>query len=117
MHGGCKLVNIQVKFETSKAKWLMEMATNIVFRINLLTFSDVLGVQEGNTYGRDLIFMNKSFVLHTLKTDNKFYKEAFRALSLFHRMKGIPTREDWDSENVFSNPLVLGKTGKTLKIT
>ena len=25
--GGCKLVNIQVKSETSKAKWLMEIAT------------------------------------------------------------------------------------------
>ena len=117
MNGGCKLVNIQVKSETSKAKWLMEMATNTDFRINLLTFSDVLGVQEGNNYGRDLIFMDKSFISRTLKTDNKFYKEAFRALSLFDRMKGIPSREDWDGENVFYNPLVLGKTGKTLKIT
>ena len=117
INGGCKLVNMQVKSEASKAKWLMEMATNPDFRINLLTFSDLLGVQEGNNYGRDLIFMDKSFISRTLKTDNKFYKEAFRALSLFDRMKGVPSREGWDSENIFYNPLVLGKTGKTLKIS
>ena len=95
----------------------MEMATNSDFRVNLLTFSEVLGIQEGNNYGRDLVFMDKSFITRTLKTDNTFYKEAFKALSLFERMKGIPTREDWDNENVFHNPLVLGKTGKTLKIS
>ena len=117
INGGCKLVNIQVKSETSKAKWLLEMATNSNFRINLLTFSELLGIQEGNNYGRDLVFMDKSFITRTLRTDNIFYKEAFKALSLFDRMKGIPTRKDWDNENVFHNPLVLGKTGKTLKVT
>ena len=117
VNGGCKLVNMQVKSETSKAKWLMEMATNPNFRINLLTFTDMLGVQGGNNFGRDLIFMDKSFISRTLKTPNRFYKEAFQALSQFDRMKGIPLREDWDNENIFHNPLVLGKSGKTLKET
>ena len=27
-NGGCKLANIQIKYETSKAKWLMDMITN-----------------------------------------------------------------------------------------
>ena len=76
------------------AKRLMEMATNPDFRINLMTFCDVLGVQEGNRYVRDLIFMDKSFILCTLNTDNKFYKEAFRVLSLFDRRKEVPYRED-----------------------
>ena len=70
VNGGCKLVNMQVKSETSKAKWLMEMATNPNFRINLLTFTDMLGVQGGNNFGRDLIFMDKSFISRTLKTPN-----------------------------------------------
>ena len=74
---------------------------------------------EGRNYGRDLIFMDKSFISRTLKTDNTFYKEAFRALSLFDRMKGIPLQENEtttkrDNENVFYNPLVLGKMGKTV---
>ena len=111
------MVNIQVKSEASKAKWMLEMATNSNFRLNLLTFSEVLGVQEGNNFGRDLIFMDKSFITRTLRTDNTFYKEAFKALSILELMKGIPTREDWDNENIFHNPLVLGKTGKTLKVT
>ena len=34
-NGGCKLVNIQIKSETSKAKWLMEIATNPDYRIHL----------------------------------------------------------------------------------
>ena len=39
LNGGCKLVNIQVKSATSKAKWLMEMATNCNFGVNLDTFT------------------------------------------------------------------------------
>ena len=61
--------------------------------------------------------MDKSFISRTLKTPNKFYKGVFRALSQFDRVKGIPLREDWDNKNVFYNPLVLGKSGRTLKIT
>ena len=85
------------------------------FNLNLITFTDVLGVQEGNNSGRHLIFMDKSFISRTLKTDNKFYKEAFGALSLFDRMKGIPTRVDWDSENMYLQPLSFNR--KTLRIT
>ena len=47
MNGGCKLVNIQVKSETSKAKWLMEIMTNPDFKIHLETFSILAGEQKG----------------------------------------------------------------------
>ena len=43
----------------------------------LLTFSDMLGVQEGNNYNRDLIFTNKLFISRTLKTPNKFLQGSF----------------------------------------
>ena len=65
INGGYILAKIQVKSETSKAKWLMEMVTNNDFRLFLLTFSEMLGIQEGNNYERDLVFMDKSFITRT----------------------------------------------------
>ena len=117
MNGGCKLVNIQVKSETSKAKWLMEIATKVEFKINLETFSALVGPQKGNNSGRDLIFMNKSYISRILKTDSPFYKEAFKSLAIFNRRKGVRNVKDWDEENIFYNPLILSKTGKTIKET
>ena len=77
---GCKLVNIQVKSETSKAKWLMEIATNPAFRIHLEIFSNLVGVQKGDNQGKNLIFMEKNFILRTMKISNPFYKEALKSL-------------------------------------
>ena len=44
-NGGCKLVNIQIKSETSKAKWLMEIATNPDLKVNIEIFSTLMGTQ------------------------------------------------------------------------
>ena len=52
-----------------------------------------------------------------MKVQDAFYKEALQALSMFRRKKGIATPQDWDDENIFYNPLVLSRTGKTLKET
>ena len=116
-NGGCKLVNIQVKSETSKAKWLMEIATNPNFKINLSTFTSILGVHKGNTSGRDIIFAQGSFITRVMKVKSQFYREALNSLAIFHRRKGIPTAKDWDNENLFYNPSILGRSGKTLKET
>ena len=116
-NGGCKLVNIQVKSETSKAKWLMEIATNPEFRIHLETFSILVGVQKGGNAGRDLIFMNRAFITRVMKVQDSFYKEALQSLSMFRRHKGIARPQDWDKENIFYNPLVLSRSGKTFKET
>ena len=116
-NGGCKLVNIQVKSETSKAKWLMEIATNPEFKIHLETFSILVGVQKGGNAGKDLIFMTRPFITRVMKVEDSFYKEALRSLSMFRRHKGIARPEDWDNENIFYNPLVLSRSGKTIKET
>ena len=81
-NGGCKLVNIQVKSETSKAKWLMEIATNPEFKIHLETFSILVGAQKGGNAGRDLIFMNRAFITRVMKVQDTFYKEALQSLSM-----------------------------------
>ena len=61
--------------------------------------------------------MNKTFLARILETDNTFYKEALKCLALFDRRKGIPNIEAWDEENLFYNPLIISKTGKTIKET
>ena len=52
-----------------------------------------------------------------MKVQDPFYKEALRSLSMFVRKKGISGPEEWDRQNIFHNPLILSKTGKTLKET
>ena len=36
---------------------------------------------------------------------------------MFRRHKGIARPQDWDNENIFYNPLVLSRSGKTIKET
>ena len=93
-NGGCKLVNIQTKSETSKAKWLMEIATNPEFKIHLETFSNLVGIQKGGNEGRDLIFMNRAFITRVMKVKDSFYKEALQSLSMIRRHKGIASPRD-----------------------
>ena len=116
-NGGCKLVNIQVKSETSKAKWLMDIATNSEFKVNRETFSLLLGTQKGNISGTDLIFTNKTYISRIMKINSPFYKEAFKSLANFERRKGVLNVEDWDNEHIFYNPLIVSRTGKTIKET
>ena len=52
-----------------------------------------------------------------MKVEDPFYKEALQSLSMFRRRKGIARPEDWDKENIFYNPLVLSRSGKTIKET
>ena len=35
------------------------MATESDFRLNFLTFNEMLGIQKGKNYGRDLVFLDK----------------------------------------------------------
>ena len=117
INGGCKLVNVQIKSETSKAKWLMEIATKPQFKVNLDIFSTLIGLQKGHNQGRDIIFLDKSFMSYNLKIDNPFYIEALKAVAVFNRTKGIMDIKDWDKENIFYNPLITDKSGNTLKET
>ena len=49
-NGGCKLVNVQVKSETSKAKWLMEIATKPDLKVHLDLFEAITGIQKDNNH-------------------------------------------------------------------
>ena len=115
--GGIKLINIQVKSETSKAKWLIEMASDASLQINLDIYCDLIGIQKGNISGRDLIFLEKSYMQHQLKTENKFYKEALSCVAKLQRRKGIQNVQLWDKQHLFYNPLLLNENEDTLKLT
>ena len=115
-NGGCKLVNIQVKSETSKAKWLMELATNPDSKLNLDIVTALIGTRKGNTNGRDLFFMHKSHITR-MGIESAFYKEALTAISRFDCKKGINDTKAWDDEHIFYNPLILDKSGNVLKET
>ena len=107
---------MQVKSETSKAKWLMEIATNKDFKVNFDIFNILLGTQKGNNTGRDFIFMHKKHI-KVMNITNPFYKEALKAITIFNRKKGIPIPRAWDDENIFFNPLIMNKSFKTLRET
>ena len=70
--------------------------TNPYFRTRLETLCNLVGVQEGDNKGKDLIFMDKNFITRTMKISDQFYKEALRSLSIFDLRKA----DDWDKENV-----------------
>ena len=116
-YGGIKLVNLQIKSETSKAKWLVEIATNPHLKINLDIFTNLIGTQKGNISGKDIIFKKKSYFQNQLKTESKFYKEALFSLAQFETKKGIKDVQLWDKEHIFYNPLFTQKNGKLLTLT
>ena len=86
-NGGCKLVNIQIKSETSKAKWLMEIASKTGLKIHLDIFTAITGIQKGNNKGKDLILMLKQHISRVVKIESPFYKEALKSVSTFQRRK------------------------------
>ena len=116
-HGGIKLINIQIKSETLKAKWMIEMATNPDLKLNLDIFTALIGNQKGNICGRDLIYLQKSYIRCQLKTESIFYKEAFSAMENFETRKGIKEIQHWDREHLFYNPLVTKENGIVWPLT
>ena len=115
--GGIKLVNMQIKSETSKAKWLTDIVENENLKTNMNIFTELMGTQNGEISGKDLIFLEKSYIKRQLKTNNIFYKEALLSLVKFEKRKRIQNLDDWDNEHIFYNPLFLTKNGKTLTPT
>ena len=74
--GGLKLLNVEIKSQTSKAKWVIENASNMAFKLNLDIFISLMGTQKGGISGKDIIFLEKSYFQKQLKTNSTFYKEA-----------------------------------------
>ena len=108
--GGIHLPNVQFKSQVSKAKWLIELISSPELKAHLSLFQCLLGIQKGNISGRDLLFLQRSYMQRHLKTDNKFYKEALLAITDFDISKGISGVTEWDKEHLFYNNLFSLKT-------
>ena len=116
-NGGMKLINIQTKSETCKAKWLIEMVLKPELKTNLNIFSELVGKQIGDIGGRDIIFLQKAYFQNQLKINSKFYKEALLSMTNFEITKGIKDVQQWDREHLFYNPLFTRENGKILSLT
>ena len=115
-NGGIKMINIAIKSQTAKAKWLIDMIENENLKLNLQIFTHILGDQKGSISGGDIIFSSNSFFKKHLKTGNKFYKEALLSLGNLDTRKGISTLNHWDKEHIFFNPLFTTKNGNILNM-
>ena len=116
-YGGIKLINLKIKSQTSKAKWLIDIATNPDLKINLEIFTTLMGKQKGHITGRDIIFLQKSYFQKIRKTECNFYKEALLSLSELETKKGINDISCWDQEHIFHNPHFLTENRKTFSDT
>ena len=118
-HGGLKLVNVQVKSQISKAKWLIDLVSNPELSSHLLLFDRLLGYQKGNISGRHLLFLETSYLQKHLKTNSSVYKEGLLTLSHMDIQKGIANIDSWDDEHLFYNKHFTLKQDeeKTLSVT
>ena len=104
-NGGIKLLNLHVKSQISKVKWLIELVSSPELKPHLSIFKSLIGTQKANISGRDLIFLPTSYMTRHIKTENLFYKEALLAISKLEITKGLPSVAQWDNEHLFYNSL------------
>ena len=116
-YGGIKLINLEVKSQSAQAKWLIQLASNDNFSINLSIFSRLLGPQIGDIKGKAIFFLQKSYFQRKLNTQSKFYKESLLALANLDIKKGIDNIISWDQEHIFYNPIFLTEEDKTFTLT
>ena len=79
--GGIKFLNLEVKSVASKVKWLIKMVSQENLKQNLVIFTVLIGLQNGNISGKDIIFLRAEYMRKNLTTDNGFYREALLAMS------------------------------------
>ena len=105
--GGIKLIDINIKIETSRIKWLMELVTNTQLQSHRNLITELLGRQKGGLRGTDIFFTTHHYAKKILSTKSHFYKEAIQAITKLHIKKKI---EDPLQENIFYNPTFTNAT-------
>ena len=116
-YGGIKLMNLEVKSQSAQAKWMIQLASDENFRLNLDIFSRLIGPQKGNITGKDTIFLQISYHQRILKTNSLFYKNCLLAVATLDIKKGIDNIDSWDNEHLFYNPVFLTADGHTFPLT
>ena len=86
--GGIKLVDIDIKSETSKITWLMELVTNSHLHIHTTIMTELLGRHKGGLQGIELFFTTHYYAKKLiLKSD--FYTKAIQAITKLQIKKKI----------------------------
>ena len=79
--GGIKLVNINIKTETSKIRWLMELVANSQLHTHTAIMTELLGTQKGGLQGIELFFTTQYYAKKLLATKSSFYSGAIQAIT------------------------------------
>ena len=98
--GGIKLINTQLKSETSKVHWLIRLITDDNLRFHRSLFNSLVGLQKGNLTGVDLIFVEPGYIQKHLALSNTFYREAFGGIAKLDTWKHVTDIHD---EHLFFN--------------
>ena len=91
--GGIKLIDINIKIETSRIKWLMELVTNTQLQSHRNLITELLGRQKGGLRGTDIFFTTHHYAKKLLTTKSQFYKEAIQAITKLHIKKKSNARK------------------------
>ena len=57
LHGGIKLIDVQTKIDSYRARWLFDVVTNPDLVSHRALMTSLVGIQKGGLHGIDLIFV------------------------------------------------------------
>ena len=115
LHEGAKLIDIQVRVETSRSMWLMDLLHNPSLKTHLDIATSLVGQQKGGLQFTEVIFTNTFYCTRLLQISNSnFYMEALKATAKLTLNKRV---DDLSNENVFYNPIFTDAHNKPLAVT
>ena len=115
IHGGVKLIDIDVKVQTSRAMWLLDLLHNQALVSNLAIATELVGSLKGGLQFTDAIFTNTFYCNKLLDIpSSSFYKESLKATAKLNLSKKIV---DLNEEHIFYNPIFTDAHNKPLGIT
>ena len=101
--GGLKLINIQLKAETPKIKWLMRLISDENLSAQRGVFDLLMASDNLYLTGCEIIFAETSFI-RRCSISSPFYLEALLALSKLNTYKHF---SDINNEHVFYNKIFV----------
>ena len=101
--GGIKLINMKLKAETPKVKWLMRLITDENLQMHRNIYESLITLENIYLTGYEIIFAEPSYI-RKCKISNPFYNEALLALSKLNTFKHFP---DINNEHIFYNRIFV----------
>ena len=105
--GGIKLINIDLKAQASKIKWLTQVITDEKRKTNRDIIDELIGEQVYGYAGLNCIYLSKGIV-KKMKISSPFYDQTIKKLANLEPQKKI---ENPDDENIMYNKLFQNESG------